>query len=483
MQIETGRALSAAGVLVCLAGSALGQCVSFTPHVIYTEVPGHPTAEAPGSGGQEFTALLSLYTSPNGHNWIFKGFVGNAIDVIVAGSGLTGEVVAIEGGATPIAGTTHSFVDSDCGINDSGRYAYGSRLNGATTLTDEVIFFFDGTEQVTAVRESDPAPGLFDPGVSGDEVFGNSLNSAHVLNDGTVAFRADLIMNIPTDYRMALYHGSTVVAQRGTMTVDGETIDSFVALSGNTFSSSADGSVWAVEADILPGLGTDEAVLVNNEVVLRDGDLLPGATLAVDAIFAVDVDDVGNWYARGAFTDGSDWVVRNGEIIAMTGMEITPGSAETWGDPLVAVNGLGSSYLVAGLTSSGGQALVLDGMTVVAREGDVFSLSGGVDVELATFSPEDVALNTDGDVLAFVTLRDPDTGANLGDAFISWALSAGCNPADLAEPCGVLDLADVQAFIAAFTAQDPLADIAEPFGVWDLADVQAFISAFNAGCP
>jgi hypothetical protein len=55
--------------------------------------------------------------------------------------------------------------------------------------------------------------------------------------------------------------------------------------------------------------------------------------------------------------------------------------------------------------------------------------------------------------------------------------------ADIAEPFGVLDLADIQAFIAAFTTQQRPADVAEPFGVFDLADIQAFIASFNAGCP
>lgn len=59
----------------------------------------------------------------------------------------------------------------------------------------------------------------------------------------------------------------------------------------------------------------------------------------------------------------------------------------------------------------------------------------------------------------------------------------GCNPADLAEPYGVLDLADISAFIAAFVAQDPAADLAEPFGVWDLADLNAFLTSFIDGCP
>jgi hypothetical protein len=57
------------------------------------------------------------------------------------------------------------------------------------------------------------------------------------------------------------------------------------------------------------------------------------------------------------------------------------------------------------------------------------------------------------------------------------------NPADLAPPFGVLDLADVTAFVQGFVAQDPIADLAEPFGVWDLADVSLFVAAFTGGMP
>jgi len=60
--------------------------------------------------------------------------------------------------------------------------------------------------------------------------------------------------------------------------------------------------------------------------------------------------------------------------------------------------------------------------------------------------------------------------------------SAGCyNPADIAEPRGVLDGADVSAFVSAFGAGSPTADIAYPIGVQDGADVSAFITSFSAG--
>ncbi|MEM1185870.1 MAG: GC-type dockerin domain-anchored protein [Planctomycetota bacterium] len=58
-----------------------------------------------------------------------------------------------------------------------------------------------------------------------------------------------------------------------------------------------------------------------------------------------------------------------------------------------------------------------------------------------------------------------------------------CNAADVAPPATVLDLDDVDAFIAAFQAGDVVADIAEPFGIVDLSDIDAFIAAFLGGCP
>ena len=61
-------------------------------------------------------------------------------------------------------------------------------------------------------------------------------------------------------------------------------------------------------------------------------------------------------------------------------------------------------------------------------------------------------------------------------------IEPGCgNAADIAEPFGVLDLADISAFVAGFTSQDPIADL-DGNGVFDLADISVFVTAFTAGC-
>jgi hypothetical protein len=128
--------------------------------------------------------------------------------------------------------------------------------------------------------------------------------------------------------------------------------------------------------------------------------------------------------------------------------------------------------------------------------------AGGARVSLALFGFDstlngvnDVALAPDrGELLAAdgVTRRvhrfDPATAALLGSVAVSTdetmnlaAYRVACL-ADLAPPFGLLDLADVTAFVQAFLGEDPVADFADPAGQFDLADVLAFVGAFGSGC-
>ena len=57
-----------------------------------------------------------------------------------------------------------------------------------------------------------------------------------------------------------------------------------------------------------------------------------------------------------------------------------------------------------------------------------------------------------------------------------------CNEADLAGPFGLLDLADISAFVTAFTTGSPAADLNDDELI-DLADISLFVVSFTGGCP
>lgn len=108
-------------------------------------------------------------------------------------------------------------------------------------------------------------------------------------------------------------------------------------------------------------------------------------------------------------------------------------------------------------------------------------LVGGFD---GLLDPQDANWDTvlgfiGNDRRVYTTAFDASTGQNALVVLVPDA--AGCNPADVTGD-GVLDLADVNAFIAGFTSGGPAADLTGD-GVLDLADIQAFVDAFVTGCP
>ena len=446
--------------------------------VIYSELPTDPTSLVPGAGGARFTGLLTLNHSPSGNYWIFKGFTDEAStvnDVIVVGSGDVGMTVAKEGDPAPIAGLTYGFMDSDCGVNDSGHYIFGNRLGGGSTADDEVLIVNDGVSTFAAVREGDRAPGLTDPFGAGDELFGNSLNSATILADDTPAFRADIIQNINTDFESALYIGATPAAQEGTAP-NGIIFDSFVALAGDTFTTTPDGSSWIVEADIGPGItNTIDAVLVDSVVEIQAGDLIGGST--VDAVFAVNMAGNGDWYARGDYPGDTDWCVRNGMLIAQSGGLVASTAADVFGAVILGVKGNpNGDYLVAGDTQAGDQVLAYNSRNILLRSGDEVDLNGNGVLDdgyfIRTIAPNDLFISDDDKAYATVTLTDI-SGANLGDALVYIQICI----ADLTGD-GKTDLSDLGVLLGAW--QTPGADLTGD-GNTDLADLGVLLGNWNCG--
>jgi hypothetical protein len=80
----------------------------------------------------------------------------------------------------------------------------------------------------------------------------------------------------------------------------------------------------------------------------------------------------------------------------------------------------------------------------------------------------EITLSSASSVTMQATGGDPNVGP--GDV---------CSRADLAEPCGTLDLADIVAFVTGFSGGDPISDFNND-GLFDLQDIVAFVSAFGS---
>ena len=161
-------------------------------------------------------------------------------------------------------------------------------------------------------------------------------------------------------------------------------------------------------------------------------------------------------------------------------------------------NGLDSS----GLTFDGdGRLLVLYHNGFASRLSEIDPATGNtvriiatVDIPRSLPSVGGLAFDSDsGRLFATVNttlfdLTDPADPVAVGDMGIdrvsglAYVPQGNPCPADLAEPFGLLDLADITAFATGFLAMDPIADLVAD-GLFDLSDINAFVTAFTAGCP
>jgi cytochrome c peroxidase len=137
-------------------------------------------------------------------------------------------------------------------------------------------------------------------------------------------------------------------------------------------------------------------------------------------------------------------------------------------DGVVSPASLEGPFVLAGSGPAEGYATFMMPIPPDAtREGEVLYLQWRIDDPAADGG---IALSPPVRIELFCNGRCPD--GEPGDC-----------PADIAAPQGVLDLADLGAFVSAFLAGESSADLAPPMGEWDLADVQAFLGSFLAGCP
>ena len=427
--------------------------------VIYSEAPGHPTAVVPGARDlngdlvtTEFKALEVLSVSPDGSDWILKArnWLGSDLEtMLMRGSGVCGKVLAQEG--QPVHdGEPNEVYDffgsSPPHYNELNQFVYTARARGGDSTTKQKGIFYDGTDFFIVRAESDPALGLADdPGnPTGDELFGNSFGSFHLLNNGVIGSQDSTIQNIHSSYRPAIFYDATAFKQSNVSTIGPSIWDS---QDSNKFWTTPDGTRWIAQGDDIQVTTVDDILVVDDVVVLREGSVIPGYAITVAAVFQTKLLPNGDWFSRGDDPGDNDWAVRSGTLIAATGDPITTGSGEHWADVFYSFTGnTVGDWVIAGNTDNGDiqtdSVIVLNGTDVVVREGDPVDLDGngsfdddayiGRGVATSTaFHADDIFLTDDLMLYFFASLRNA-AGEDLGefgtggDAFMRIDLSPGC---------------------------------------------------------
>ncbi|MCC6283910.1 MAG: hypothetical protein IT439_01220 [Phycisphaerales bacterium] len=543
---------SLCAVLAALVGStwALGDTVT----VIYSKVARHPSAVVPGAvdldgnpATTEWRALEDLIVSPDGSMWGIKGRTQLGSDLestFVLGSGLAGTTELQEGRPIPggAPGELMDFLGSSFGRFDShNNFVYTARARGGSPSTFQKVLHRDASTSTTtiAIQMGDPILGLADadPNPSGDETFGNSIGSVHLLDDGTIGSQDSTIQNISSLRRPAIMYDDAAIHQANVSSVaglGGAGTPTLATINANSFYSSADGG-HRVFAGRINGFTstTDDVLVVDDEVVMQEGSLIPGSTVTFAAVFHHGMLTNGRWYARGDDLSDNDWAAINGDVVVKTGDPIVPASFTAWGSVFLSFNtNHAGDWVLAGNTvdpdgsPDTDDMLVLNGARVLLREGDPVDLDnngifddgayiGRGNVALSAFEPNDLFITASGEVYVFVNLRSApdDSGVDLGSdpafgtpsAFLRISTANAC-PADLSgssdpndpaygQPDGAVDSADFFYYLDQFVGGNvAVADLSGssdpndpaygvPDGMIDAADFFYYLDLFVNGCP
>jgi hypothetical protein len=515
----------AVAAIMLAAGATAG---AQTIEVIYTKAAGHPKAVVPGavdlSGNPattEFRAMEDLVVSDDGARWIIKGRtqLGSDLETIMlVGSGTTGTRLAQEGNFIPGGGPDerYDFFGSGVGAFDStNRFAFSARARtmatGSTSAANgQRVLLWDGANITLQFKQNDPITGLLDvpPNPSGDETFGNSVGSIHLLDNGTIGSHDTTINNISSTRRPALMYNSAAFRQSNVSTftgIDGVTTETWATFSSNAFYTTPDGAHWMAQGRAVSQASSATVLVRDDQAVLATGATIPGSSVVVDAIFAWRLLNSGTWYARGDVVGDNDWAVKNGVVVAKTGDPITTGATETWGAVFNAFAGNNNGdWVLAGTTDNADPAvnevLVLNGTTVLAREGDPVDLDGNGMFDddafigrgnntLSAFEANDLYISDTGMVHFFANLRNgagvdlnssPSFGTPQAFMRIQVSLTPAC-PADF-NNSGSITVQDIFDFLAAYFAGDLAADF-NGVGGLTVQDIFDFLAAYFTGCP
>jgi hypothetical protein len=413
----------------------------FPLQVVFTNIPGHATAQVPGLPGVEFqpgtgtTHFDRPFGAETNGNWILSALTNRpvAIDEVILVNGALG---LAEGDAAAWApGETVGPIDTHLAINDAGDWGFVTNTEGGVTTADEYVVRTTGPVLSAAAREGDPVPGL------AGAAWGATLESVSLTTTGTVGLCGDGLTGTAAGQNEVIAHNGTVLAQAGVTAPAGqigtETWENFGV---EDFWVSPDGNTWMAQGDLSGATATDAVVAVNGTVRVQEGVVLPGSGFVepVDlaGIVGSHLDAGGHWFVRGNNdVTEQDWVYRDGAVIARRGDLIHTGATESWSDAEFAdcfFTHSGNSrgdFVIGGVTdgpTATNGVIVLNNERVVVREGDPIDLNGNGlpddDLFFNTFGNDDTLLTRTGFLFTTATMRN-GAGTVVGQGFFRFDLT------------------------------------------------------------
>lgn len=414
----------AAGMIVGHAVAAAGAIMP-PPRVLYSTIPGHPTANVPGRPGKVFRNFWRPYLSPDGGRWVMRAnsdFFDSG-SLLLVGSGTTATAPIAQFDPAPWAPAEQiSTVDEQCGVNDAGQVAFSSNTNGGPDATDEYVLRLVSSVYTVVAQEGSPVPSM--AGVT----YGLILDETHILADGRIGLRSINSPGLPSTSDTLLLLDGQLVAREGV------TVPALQAVGGTQpwdnfdfqgYYHSSDGAHALIIGDLEGPTNLDGVAVVDGNVRIQEGSVIFPLTAPVSAGLSGfaegNMATNGDWLIRGGNNNGQDWVVRNGVVLTTTGSAITPGATERFSDAVpnttcyfLNIGSRDGDYVVGGYTDRPGTTqnavLVYDGSTVVLRRGDALDLNGdglaNDDLFIADFEADKGALAPDGNLYLVIKVRN-----------------------------------------------------------------------------
>ncbi len=511
---------------------------------IFTKVAAAPTSQVPGAldlnGAavfSEFTAFESIVLNPGGSSWMLKGRTSLGSDlehVAVMGSARSGSMFVQEGMTAPgglaaerfdFLGSTASNLNPFGRFDSSNNFAFAARArngpNGSTAAANgQRIFLWNGTGFSVVMKQGDAYAGLFDSaaqpggGAPGNEIAGNAIGTAHLLDNGDVGFMDNAIGGIGFTLRPAsFYHSaSTGVNTMYHQTGGTDTVTDIAGTGTNTFALSTglvmdrfvttpDGA-HAMFIGSTAGPTNRSSLIRDNRVIITNGTpAVPGIPVA-GSMTNFELLSDGHWTAWGLFRDQAGfWAVKDGYLIAKSGDLITPSGTERWGNSIrfVTANRNGDSIVVGGTDAgtASNEVAVLNGVSVLVRKGDMVDANNNnlndddVFVGRASLSADVIKAGAASDDNYFYMIPGIRNGAGADinctncfafdpNAFLRIRFAGSCSRADF-DHSGALDFFDYLDFVDAFSVSSLLADF-NADGEIDFFDYLDYVDAFSVGC-